>query len=745
METLVTLDSDGKQSEKEDVSENKAASDEVSKGMQGLARLLASEEKSVRLEALSKLKVYITTRIEKENYFTFPELKKLWKCLYYCLWICDTMIRQEKLSKSLARLTPLFVKIRQKMNFIKAFFFIIKREWLGLDTHRQDKFLFLIRIMVRSALNAVLAEDLSLTSLKVFSKTMQEEVFSTKTVVSASTVEYHVCDVFFDEVGQILAEKVTHDVFMRLCFPFLDYMKFGKDQQLCYHMTNELFLSLTGLAKYSEKRLLGQNVETISFDRNLFADHVSKLAVDETISDTNRNGLLYLLKRWKRQTLEMNDLEENAKMEKEKRKRKKEKKLRKEQEEIQEEFKKAGLVKDEDEVVADNDQDLKENTCTVVEHGDTRSNELVNVDKNLDQNGKLAEKNKMVEKEKLSKKSKRKIEQKLEEITDLSSPKVANLSGNDEPELVCNNAVIEKTVEKKTEASGVSEKKIDENSLNEIAKSAGKESQKKSDQELTSKNKESQKKKRKEMINDNSEEIAQLREKITSGAVDINTLSAYQIKEVFQEKPVEIKLNKDQRKRVKKQQEKNISNKKRRLIEDEKRKELKKKQKAMAKENADNKMEDQKASAALTSVDFVATPISKELRQAYSKNKSSNSAETRTPKLGADYVKVEQSEKKKKKDNFLTSEEIENLPSFTKRIAENAMNTRTRSAKANKSLGAINLDDEENISGKKIKPEAKAKGRVSFAAPSAETSEISEKNENKNSGFKQRKSAADFF
>merc|ERR1712226_420990 len=110
---LISLEDGSNETATVDDSEKKE--DTLSNGMKSLARLLASEEKSVRSAALLKLQLFIKTRIEKENYFTFPELKQLWKCLFHCMWICDKMIRQEKLSKTLAKLTSNFVKSSQKM------------------------------------------------------------------------------------------------------------------------------------------------------------------------------------------------------------------------------------------------------------------------------------------------------------------------------------------------------------------------------------------------------------------------------------------------------------------------------------------------------------------------------------------------------------------------------------------------------------------------------------------------------
>eukprot|EP00039_Didymoeca_costata_P007034 m.95708 g.95708 ORF g.95708 m.95708 type:complete len:298 (-) comp13509_c0_seq1:40-933(-) len=101
------------------------------------ARKLAHNDVTVRNRAVKKLKLFLARRKEE---FTEMELLKLWKGLFYCMWMSDKPLIQEEVARRLASLTHSFKTNKGAFAYIEAFFKTMEREWQGIDRLRLDKF-----------------------------------------------------------------------------------------------------------------------------------------------------------------------------------------------------------------------------------------------------------------------------------------------------------------------------------------------------------------------------------------------------------------------------------------------------------------------------------------------------------------------------------------------------------------------------------------------------------------------------
>lgn len=100
----------------------------------------------------------------EDEIFSDADAMKLWKGLFYCMWMSDTMPIQQELAKKMAKLTQVFSPLnstgqmrgnlttvqrkrlyRLNFRFVSTFFVSMAREWSGLDRLRLDKFYSLIR------------------------------------------------------------------------------------------------------------------------------------------------------------------------------------------------------------------------------------------------------------------------------------------------------------------------------------------------------------------------------------------------------------------------------------------------------------------------------------------------------------------------------------------------------------------------------------------------------------------------
>lgn len=65
----------------------------------------------------------------------------LWKGLFFCMWMSDKPLTQEKLAENLASLLHCFDKKDVSIRFYGAFLKIMGKEWFGIDQWRIDKFM----------------------------------------------------------------------------------------------------------------------------------------------------------------------------------------------------------------------------------------------------------------------------------------------------------------------------------------------------------------------------------------------------------------------------------------------------------------------------------------------------------------------------------------------------------------------------------------------------------------------------
>ncbi|KAF1981222.1 Nop52-domain-containing protein [Aulographum hederae CBS 113979] len=105
---------------------------------------LVAQDPETRDKALETLGKYLQSRKSFEDL----ELMKLWKGLFYSMWLADKPIPQQRLAASLASI-PTILPEANVLPFLSAFWRTIAREWSGIDVLRMDKFLLLVRLYVR--------------------------------------------------------------------------------------------------------------------------------------------------------------------------------------------------------------------------------------------------------------------------------------------------------------------------------------------------------------------------------------------------------------------------------------------------------------------------------------------------------------------------------------------------------------------------------------------------------------------
>ncbi|CAM9684140.1 unnamed protein product, partial [Choristocarpus tenellus] len=120
---------------------------------------LASSDKRVRDKTLSSLREWLHKR-SAGGVLSDIDLLKIWRGLWYCMFMCDKAHIQLDLANNLAGLLHLFREDKvEGVRFLQAFCITMQRDWGVIDYHRMDKFLSLVRLFFRETIRFCISSD----------------------------------------------------------------------------------------------------------------------------------------------------------------------------------------------------------------------------------------------------------------------------------------------------------------------------------------------------------------------------------------------------------------------------------------------------------------------------------------------------------------------------------------------------------------------------------------------------------
>jgi ribosomal RNA-processing protein 1 len=200
------------------------------------ARSLVHPEKKIRNKTLKELSKYISSLDDISD----EEMIKLWKALFYCLWLTDQSLIQQELCQNLANLMTSFTNISLIFNkYLKMFFRILFYEWHHLDQYRLNKFYSLIRIIIRKIFEILYHSHWPTQHTEEFLTILTEEILNKH----PNGPRYHLCDIFFTELlvatngGDINTEN-----FIFLLKPFLTCLGLATDATFYNRLVDRLFV-----------------------------------------------------------------------------------------------------------------------------------------------------------------------------------------------------------------------------------------------------------------------------------------------------------------------------------------------------------------------------------------------------------------------------------------------------------------------------------------------------------------------
>jgi len=279
---------------------------------------LADEDRKVRDKCLAKIKNYITSRTATENdAFSEEDLIKLWKGLHYCMWMCDKAIIQEELNERICNLIDCFnSNDKQVMMFVKVYFLTIVREWNGIDKWRMDKFMMMMRSMLRKTLAYLGSRKWDTTLVKQFNKIMLAYPLNINQENIPDGISYHIADIYLEELAKV-GETLKPIRAVKMLQMFIKLMAISKKRPFVQHVEKRLFEQIiecsdVGISPEIETELeeiranglqIGEEEDmseyTVKFNYSKIATRLFKAANSAECITRNKKSIYDLVKKFR--------------------------------------------------------------------------------------------------------------------------------------------------------------------------------------------------------------------------------------------------------------------------------------------------------------------------------------------------------------------------------------------------------------------------------------------------------------
>ncbi|XP_041806569.1 ribosomal RNA processing protein 1 homolog B isoform X2 [Chelmon rostratus] len=220
------------------------------------AQRLASNEKPIRTKAIKKLRKYITVRSQKATGgFTGDELLKLWKGLFYCLWMQDKPLLQEELSKQISSLIHSFQDVDGQLLYLESFLQTIKREWTGIDRLRMDKFFQLVRFVFRQTFEMLKRRTWDSSVVSRFLELLSAQVLQSSGDAPIG-LQFHILDLYMSELAAVGSAELTADQNLIFIQPFCKTAAKTKDRVLFRAVCSSIFSTIINQAPFAIEDLM---------------------------------------------------------------------------------------------------------------------------------------------------------------------------------------------------------------------------------------------------------------------------------------------------------------------------------------------------------------------------------------------------------------------------------------------------------------------------------------------------------
>ncbi|XP_066542323.1 ribosomal RNA processing protein 1 homolog B-like isoform X2 [Hoplias malabaricus] len=220
------------------------------------AQRLAANERSTRSKALKTLRRYISLRSQKtEGGFSGEDLQKIWKGLFYCLWMQDKPLLQEELSERISGLIHCFQTIDSQLRYFETFLLTMKREWNGIDLLRMDKFFQLVRFVFRQVFEVLKRREWECSVINRFLEVFRVQIMQSTGGVPVGLM-LHILELYMTELARVGAAELTAEQNFIFIDPFCKTLGKTKDRTLLGAISKNIFWIILENAPYAVEDLI---------------------------------------------------------------------------------------------------------------------------------------------------------------------------------------------------------------------------------------------------------------------------------------------------------------------------------------------------------------------------------------------------------------------------------------------------------------------------------------------------------
>ncbi|XP_037542666.1 ribosomal RNA processing protein 1 homolog A [Nematolebias whitei] len=221
-----------------------------------LAQRLASNEKTVRTRTIKKLRKYISVRsLKASGGFSADELLKLWKGLFYCLWMQDKPLLQEEISNHISSFIHNFQGFDKQLMYLGSFLQTLKREWTGIDRLRMDKFYQLVRFMFRQTFEVLKRMDWDNSMVEKFLQLLTSDLLQSDSKAPAG-LQFHILNLYLTELAAVGSAQLTANQNLTFIEPFCKTAAKTKNRLLFSAICSNIFTTIIDQAPFAVQDLM---------------------------------------------------------------------------------------------------------------------------------------------------------------------------------------------------------------------------------------------------------------------------------------------------------------------------------------------------------------------------------------------------------------------------------------------------------------------------------------------------------
>uniref|UniRef100_U3I9D2 Ribosomal RNA processing 1B n=1 Tax=Anas platyrhynchos platyrhynchos TaxID=8840 RepID=U3I9D2_ANAPP len=253
------------------------------------AQRLAANEKRIRDRAVKKLRGYISGRTQRpDGGFSQDELLKIWKGLFYCMWMQDKPLLQEELANNIAQLIHVIQNTEARHLFIQTFWQTMSREWNGIDNLRLDKYYMLIRLILRQSFEVLKRNGWDESLREQLLQLLMKEVMDPDSN-TPNGIKFHLIDIYLQELAKVGAKELTADQNLKFIEPFCKFVAKSKDHSVMHAVASGILEVIVDQSPYAIEDLMKElgsdsDGEGVSDNDEHGNDEVLKTKADKRFS-----------------------------------------------------------------------------------------------------------------------------------------------------------------------------------------------------------------------------------------------------------------------------------------------------------------------------------------------------------------------------------------------------------------------------------------------------------------------------